>query len=57
MWNVKYIIKPVVIGANVIVSKGLKENLETMQGKHSVDSLQNTTILGASRIIREVLQS
>ena len=57
MWNVKYIITPVVIGANVIVSKGLKENLETMQGKHSVDSLQNTTILGASRIIREVLQS
>jgi predicted GIY-YIG superfamily endonuclease len=33
MWNVKYIIKPVVIGANVRVSKGLKENLENHASK------------------------
>jgi hypothetical protein len=30
--------------------------LETVQGKHSIDSLQKTAILGTSHIIREILQ-
>ena len=34
----------------------LKKNLETIPGKHSIDSLQNTAILGTSHIIRNVLQ-
>ena len=34
----------------------LKENLETVPGKHSIDSLQKTAILGTSHIIRKVLQ-
>jgi len=34
----------------------LKENLETVRGKHSMDSLQKTAILGTSHIIRKVLQ-
>ena len=34
----------------------LKENLETIPGKHSIDSLQKTAILGTSHIIRKVLQ-
>jgi hypothetical protein len=57
MWNVKYIIIPVTIGANEIVSNSLKENVEAMQGKQSVDTVQNTAVLGASHIIREVLQA
>jgi hypothetical protein len=36
---------PVVIGATEIVTKGLKKNLETLPGKHSIDSLQKTAIL------------
>jgi hypothetical protein len=31
---------PIVIGALGIVTKVLKKNLETIQGKHSIDSLQ-----------------
>ena len=34
----------------------LKENLETIPGKHSIDSLPKTAILGTSHIIRKVLQ-
>jgi len=31
-------------------------NLETIPGKHAIDSLQKTAILGTSHIIRKVLQ-
>jgi hypothetical protein len=51
----KYMIIPVVIGATGIVTKSLKKNLEAIPGKHSIDSLQKTAILGTSHIIRKVL--
>jgi hypothetical protein len=57
MWNNKCFIKPVIIGATGIVTKGLKKYLETILGKHSTDSLQKTTVLGTSHIVRKVLQS
>jgi hypothetical protein len=53
----KCLIIPVVIGATGIVSKCLKKNLEAIPGKHSIDSLQKTAILGTSHIIQKVLQS
>jgi hypothetical protein len=56
MWNLKCIIVPVVIGATGIVRKSLRKNLEAIPGKHSIDSLQKTAILGTSHIIRKVLQ-
>ena len=34
----------------------LKEKFGTVPGKHSIDSLQKTAILGTSHIIRKVLQ-
>ena len=37
-------------------NKSLKKNLETVPGKHSIDSLQKTAVLGTSHIIRKVLQ-
>jgi hypothetical protein len=40
-----------------MVTKGLRKNLEAIRGKHSVDSLQKTALLGTSHIIRKVLQS
>jgi len=42
MWNLKCTIVPVIIGATGIVTRSLKKNLETIPGKHSIDSLQNT---------------
>ena len=46
MWNMKCMIIPVIIRTNRIVTKGLKKNLEAIPGKHSLDSLQMTVILG-----------
>jgi len=56
MWNLKCTIVPVIIGATGIVTRSLRENLETVPGNHSIDLLQKTTILGTSHIIRKVLQ-
>ena len=56
MWNLKCTIVPVIIWATGIVTRSLKKNLETVPGKHSIDSLQKTTILGTSHIIRKVLE-
>jgi len=47
---------PVIIGATGIVTRSLRKNFEAVPGKHSIDSLQKTAILGTSHIIRKVLQ-
>jgi len=47
----------VIIGATGIVTRSLKKNLEALPGRHSVDSLQETTTLGTSNTTRKVLQS
>jgi len=56
MWSLKCTIIPVIIGATGIVTRRLRKNLETVPGKHPIDSLQKTAILGTSHIIRKVLQ-
>jgi hypothetical protein len=56
MWNLKCTIIPVIIGAIGIATRSLRTNLEAVSGKHSIDSLQKTAILGTSHIIRKVLQ-
>jgi hypothetical protein len=56
MWNLKCTIIPVIIGATGIVMRSLGKNLEVVRGKHSIDSLQKTAVLGTSNIIRKVLQ-
>ena len=55
MWNLKCTIVPVIIGATGIVTRSLRKNPEAVPGKHSIDSLQKTAILGTSHIIRKVL--
>jgi hypothetical protein len=54
MWNMKCFVITVIIGVTGIVTR---KNLETIPGKHSIDSLQKTAVLGTSHIIRKVLQS
>ena len=56
MWNLKCTIVPVIIGATGIVTGSLWKNVETVPGKHSIDSLQKTAVLGTAHIIRKVLQ-
>ena len=57
MWNLKYKITPVITAATGIVTKGLRKYFAAIPGKHSIDSLQKTAVLGTSHIIWEVLQS
>ena len=56
MWNLKCTIVPVIIGDSGLVTRSLRKNLETIPGKHSIDSVQKTAVLGTSHIIRKVLQ-
>jgi len=56
MWNLKSTILPVITGAIGIVTRILRKNLETVPGKHSIDSLQKTAILGTLHITQKVLQ-
>jgi hypothetical protein len=56
MWNLKCTIIPIVIGTTGIVTRSLKKTLEAVPGKHSIDSVQKTAILGTSHIIRKELQ-
>ena len=56
MWIIKCTIVPVIIGGTGIITRSLRKNLETVPGKHSIDSLQKTAMLGTSHIIRKVLQ-
>ena len=56
MWNLKCTVVPVIIGASGIVTRSLRKNLEAVPGKHSIDSVQKTAVLGTSHIIRKVLQ-
>jgi hypothetical protein len=46
MWNLKCMIIPVINGASGIVTRSLRKNLEATPGKHSIDSLQKTAVLG-----------
>jgi len=40
----------------IIIMRSLRKNLEDIPGKHLIDSLKKTAILGTSHIIRKVLQ-
>jgi hypothetical protein len=55
MWNMKCKIIPIITGAKGIATNGLKESLEAIPGKYSIDSLQNTAIPEKSHIIQKVL--
>jgi hypothetical protein len=57
MWNMKCFFIPVIIGATEIVTKGLEKYLETITGKHSIDSLKKGSCVRNITHIREVLQS
>jgi len=56
MWNLKCTITPVIIGATELVTRSLRKKLEDIPGKHWIDSLQKTAILGTSHKIWKVLQ-
>jgi hypothetical protein len=48
--------KPSFIRPIIIIIIIIMKNLEAVPGKHSIESIQKTAILGTSHIIRKVLQ-
>ena len=56
MWNLKCMIILAIIGATGIAAKGLRKNVEDRPGKHSIDSLRKTAVLGTSHTMPKVLQ-
>jgi hypothetical protein len=55
MWNVKATVIPVIRGATGTISKSLRRYLSNIPGKHEIDELQKTAILGTAHILRKVL--
>jgi hypothetical protein len=46
----------IIIGATGVVRGCLRKNLKYVAGKHSIDSLQQTAILGTAHTIRKAMQ-
>jgi hypothetical protein len=55
MWNVETNVIPVIIGATGTISKSFRKYLSNVPGKHEIDELQKTAILGTAHIIQKVL--
>jgi hypothetical protein len=55
MWNLKCRIIPVMYSATRTLTDVLRKNLEAKTGKQSIDSIQQTFILGTSHIIWKLL--
>jgi len=55
MWNVKTKVIPVIIGATRTISKSFRKYVSNIPGKHEVEELQKTAILGTAHILRKVL--
>jgi len=56
MWNVKTKVIPVIIGATGTISKLFRKYVSNIPGKHEVEELQKTAILGTAHILRKVLK-
>jgi hypothetical protein len=56
MWNLKCTVVPVIVGATGIAKRSLRKYLEAVPGKHSIDSVQKTAVLGTAHLIRKVQQ-
>ena len=55
MWNVKTNVIPVIIGATGTISKSFRKYVSNIPGKHEVQELQKTAILGTAHTLRKVL--
>ena len=55
VWNVKTKVIPVIIGATGTISKSFRKYVSNIPGKHEVEELQKTAILGTAHILRKVL--
>jgi hypothetical protein len=57
MWNMKYFVMPVIIGATEIVTEGLKKSVNNTRKAFKRLCTIKTASLGTSHIMSKVLQS
>ena len=57
LWNMRVTIEPIVIGAFGTITKGLIKVLEDLEVGGSVETIQTTTFLRTSKILRRVLET
>ena len=57
LWNMKFPIIPIVIGAFGTVTKGLLKRLEDLEVGGRVETIHNTALLRTARILRRVLET
>ena len=57
MWNMKVTIVPIVIGALGTITKRLLKGLEDLEVGGRVETIQTTTLLRTTRILRRVLET
>ena len=55
MWNVKTNVISVIIGASGTISKSFRKYVGNIPGKHEVNELHKTHILGTAHMLRKVL--
>jgi len=55
LWNVKFTIVPVVIGALGSFTSSLLPYLKQLPGKHPINSLTKAALLGFAHILQKVL--
>ena len=56
-WNMKVTVMPIVIGALGTVTIGLVEELEELEIKGRMETIQITALLGSAIILRRVLET
>ena len=57
LWNMKMTIIPIVVGAFDIVTKGFIQELEDMEIRERVETIQSTALMRSARILRRVLET
>jgi hypothetical protein len=57
MWNVKTNLIPVITGLTGTISKSFRKYLSNIPGKHKINEIQKTAILGTTHILQKVLMS
>jgi len=55
MWNVRTKVIPVIIKTTGTILKLFRKYMSNKAGKHEVEELQKTAILGTAHILRKVL--
>jgi len=55
MWSVKTNVIPVIIEATGTISKSFRKYVRNIPGKHEVEELQKTAILGTAHILRKII--